>query len=184
MWRVRYRRAMDVEDVIARLRADGNVGRAWYEAYEDPKPLDVELRAPDGTTLPWELRAWLAYDATWLPLLERSEGTAPRLAGEPVRAILERWARETLGGDELEVEGERFTVAGLVEVWLGQLEGPSVADAHAIELPPSGSQEHLLIVRSEGPSAVIGCHRRFELWWKYPSFGAFLAHYFGYASPG
>lgn len=33
-----------------------------------------------------------------------------------------------------------------------------------------------------GPAARLECHRRYEFWWKYDSFGQFLAHWFDYES--
>lgn len=169
---------MNVSKVIARLRAEGNVAKAWFDTYERPRPLTAEqiaaVRAPDGSTPPSEISEWLAYDATWIPLLEKNDAT--RLAATPLRAILEARAGTTRRPKSMKAEA-------LAAIWINMLPEPELADALVVELPMSGSQEHFLVLRKGKTARVLGFHNQSEFWWKYKSFGAYLSHYFGYEDP-
>lgn len=138
------------------------------------------LRLPDGSELPAELAAWLAYDAAWLPLLDPSAPlAAPRLNLSPLREILARWLVTPVDGanDPADPSG-----AELLAAWIDLLPERGLAEAPSLELPMSGSQEHVLVLRPGREPRVLGCDRRYEFWWKYDSFGQFLAHWFGYES--
>ncbi|MFZ6179286.1 hypothetical protein [Nannocystis pusilla] len=175
---------MTVDDVVQRLRSGGDVGKSWYETYRDPRPLGpaalARLRLPGGSELPAELAAWLAYDAAWLPLLDPSAPlAAPRLNLSPLREILARWLVTPADGasDPADPSG-----AELLAAWIDLLPERGLVEAPSLELPMSGSQEHVLVLRPGRDPRVLGCDRRYEFWWKYDSFGQFLAHWFGYES--
>ncbi|WAS91761.1 hypothetical protein [Nannocystis punicea] len=169
---------MTVDDVIRRLHSEGDVGKAWFHVHRDPRPLEREplarLRLDDGSAPPEELTTWLAYDAAWFPLLDPSAPQdAPRLALRPLREILGRWA----GAPE---DGPGDAAEQLLAAWIDLLPESDLVDAVALELPRSGSQEHLLVLRPGRELRVLGCHQGYEFWWKYDGFAQFLAHYFGY----
>jgi hypothetical protein len=153
-----------------------------------PEPLGGEvlaaLRLPDGGPLPEELGAWLRFDASWFALDD--EGGLPI---GTLRGVFERWAEDMLG--ELaaqQAEGGEpaaadsgpitWTSEQMVDAWISMLPDARLADAAALELRYTpGSQEHILILEP-GVVRVLGSDQRFELWWKYHSLAALVAHWY------
>ncbi|MDC3955517.1 hypothetical protein [Polyangium jinanense] len=175
------------DEVVEHLRRNGGRAKLWFGEFRDPKPLDASalssLTLPDGRPLPPSLSTWLAYDATWFGLLP---GSPPRLAAKPLRDILMDWA---IASARAMPEGYEdpypMTNEQVVESWIELLPDPAMADALAIELP-GGDQDHILLfhrAHRDGEYPILGCHKRFEFWFKYESFGDFLAHYFGLTDP-
>ncbi len=129
---------------------------------------------------------WLKYDASWFPLLKKGQNA---FRSAPLHEILEKWLDEMQKSDDEDVEEELEEIVELVgdDVlghWLKNLPDPSLSGVHAVELPTAGSQEHLLMLEPGRKSLrVLGCDKRIEFWWKYESFTAYLAHYFGFKDP-
>jgi hypothetical protein len=182
---------MSVSDVIDRLRAQGNVGKAGFlHAYENPKRLPSKLlaalRLPKGEPLPADLAEWLRYDASWFKLLKKDQKA---FRSRPLRKLLESWLKQMRESDDEDVEEELEELIELVgddplAYWLKSLPEPTLADVHAIVVPTAGDQEHLLMLEPGRKSLrVLGCHKRIEFWWKYDSFAAYLAHHFGFEDP-
>jgi hypothetical protein len=183
--------SMSVHDVIERLRAQGDTGKAGaLPKYKNPKPLSeaalAALRLPTGEPVPPELAEWLRYDAPWLKLLDKDQKA---FRSRPLRKVLEKWLKKMQASEDEDVEEE---LEELVEIvgddvlghWLKILPEPGLADVYAVEIPSAGDQEHLLMLEPGRPSVrVLGCHKRIEFWWKYPSFAAYLAHHFGFEEP-
>ncbi|MDI1451788.1 hypothetical protein [Polyangium sp. 6x1] len=175
------------DEVVAFLRRNGGRGTGWFHKHHDPKPLDASalasLTLPDGRPLPPSLSTWLAFDATWFDLVT---GAPPRLAARPLRDILMGWAKAASSAlPEGYEDPYPMTDEQVVQAWIDLLPAPEMADALAIELPPADQDHILLFHRADrsGEYPILGCHKRYEFWFKYDSFGAFLAHYFGVAEP-
>jgi hypothetical protein len=176
---------MDVAALIERIKIKGRTGAyGWCRGYGEPRPLEpavlATLAAPGGMALPPSLAAWLAYDASWLELFV--DGQPPRWNLTSVRAFVETEVAE-IAAELGDYEGwnEADTIADI----LAKMKNPALADAPAIQLPDSASQAHLLVFhapRADGEVPVLGYEKE-EFWPKYPSFGAFLAHYFGGEEP-
>ncbi len=177
---------MRMSEVVGRLAADGDVGTAWSCEHRDPVPLSPDalslLRMPDGSPLVDELATWLAYDASWLPLLDE---TRSRFATRPLKAIFAEWAGAMMEGQKRPRGGRGPRSAmDLVRIWIDFLPSAALRDVPALLLPQSGSQAHVLMFepgRSE--LRVLGSQQRFELWWKYQRFSDYAAHYFGFINP-
>nr|BDT31018.1 hypothetical protein MFMH1_06870 [Myxococcus sp. MH1] len=172
------------KQVIEHLVQHGGRGKGWFHQHQDPRPLDAQsinaLTLPDARPLPPSLREWLAFDASWFRL---AKGTPPELEVRPLRDILTGWSRAMT---KHAPAAESFTEEQLVQAWVDLLPDPTMVNALALELLPSGSQEHLLLFHKanrRGEYPVLGCHNRFEFWLKYKSFGDYLSHYFGLSEP-
>lgn len=144
-----------------------------------PRPLSPDaltaLSARRDVPVPAELLDWLRFDASWFP---RDDSGHLRI--EPLRQLFTRWADETANDDDRSPGDSgpiEWTSAQAVEAWIDLLPSPSLAGAPAIELTYTpGSQEHLLILEPSR-ARVLGCERRFELWWKYDSLTELLNHW-------
>ncbi|QSQ11358.1 hypothetical protein [Myxococcus landrumensis] len=182
--------ATKTKKVIEHLRQHGGQGKGWYHAHQDPRPLDEQTRAsltlPDGRPLPPSLHAWLAFDASWFGLMTDTPPRRLKLA--PLKDLLRAQARAMTNsphGQEVPAE-ESFSDEQMVQVWVGLLPHPAMAEALAVELPPSGSQQHFFVFHQAGPEGeypIVGFASAFEFWVKYPDFGAYLSHYFGLSKP-
>ena len=169
-----------VEEIIAELRAKGDMvrgicGPAEKAAPLDPKKLDA-LRLPDGTPIPPSLRAWLAYDAREIDVVD--EG------GQLVITSLKEFVTEEMNEVAEELDGlEGLADLGFDPVEAAQrvLEGQP-ADVPALRLPDSASQAHFLVFDGTPEPIVLGYEKE-EFWAKYPSFGGFVAHWFGGREP-
>jgi len=154
----------EVFAIVDALRAAGTRTPA-------PMPPDrlETLRAPGDLPLPPELRAWLAFDATWLPLF-RADGawdeTSPRIFAEEQVAEV---------ADELE-DLDDWDADEAVDAIVDTLGDEDLADAPAIRLPDSASQAHLLTFH-DGKLFVLGYEKE-SFWVKYATFGELLAAYF------
>ncbi len=185
---------MNMDEVIRRLKAQGDVGEGLFGEYHHPRPLAAEglarLRLPTGEDLPPDLTAWLQYDASWLPLLGRSR-KEPRLRATLLRSLLVTWAREVpYDEDEDDVRflisedgDEAVSDDELVAHWIGILPQRRLADVHAVLLPSGDQQSLLMLEPGRRTLRVLGFHKNIELWWKYKSFAGYLAHYFGFEHP-
>lgn len=121
------------------------------------------LRLPDGAAMPKELLDWWQFDTSWFP---RDEAGA--IVVRRVREIFAAWATDTF--DPTAPDAAEWSTEAAVDAWIELLPEPQLADAWAIELTyVPGSQEHLVILDG-ARTRVLGCERRFELWWKYDSF--------------
>lgn len=175
------------EEVVAYLRQSGGGWRGFYHEHRDPRPLDAaalaSLTLPDRRPLPPSLSTWLAFDASWFNLVV---GSPPRLNAKPLRDILMDWAQAAASTvPEGYVDPYPMTDEQVVKAWIELLPDAAMADALAIALP-AADQDHILLFHREGRDgehSILGCHKRFEFWFKYDSFGDFLAHYFGLSQP-
>ncbi|PTL78813.1 hypothetical protein [Vitiosangium sp. GDMCC 1.1324] len=170
----------ETQRVIEHLRRNGGRGKGWYWEHQDPRPLDektlASLPLPDGRPLPPSLEEWLRFDTSWFKL---TTGEPPRLNTRLLRDMFREWAEPMANSGAPEESG---TVEQWVQGWTGNLPNPAMADAHALKLPPSGSQEHFLVFHRTGRSLecpVLGFASQFEFWVKYKDFGEYLSHYFG-----
>lgn len=149
-----------------------------------PEPMAPEalaaLRLPSGEPLPAELVAWLRFDASWFALDEEGR---PRV--ETLRDVFTRWAAqmadEMSGAPDAPSAAESGPIAWsserMIEDWISMLPDGRIIDTGAIEVDYiPGSQEHILIL-DRGQVRVLGCDKRFELWWKYHSLAALVAHW-------
>ncbi len=151
----------DVSAIVEALRAAG--GRT-----PTPMPPDRldRLRAPGDLPLPPELRAWLAFDATWLPLF-RDDGGWDELTP---RVFAEEQVAEV--ADEL-ADLEDWDADEAVDAIVDSLGDDDLADAPAIRLPDSASQAHLLVFH-DGRLFVLGYEKE-SFWIKYATFAELLA---------
>jgi hypothetical protein len=169
----------DVSEIVAALRAAGGVARSFDgQSFASPKPLAPDRLAPllgpgDGEPpLPDELRTWLAFDASWLPLLDED--------GEWLEISPRGFAEDQVAEVAEEIAGagiDDWDPDDAVDQIVSSLGDDELADAPAIRLPGSASQEHLLVLHHD-KLFVLGYEKE-ELWVKYPTFAAFLAAYFG-----
>lgn len=169
-----------VEEIIGELRAKGDMVRGLCGPAEKAAPLDPKtlaaLRLPDGKPLPPSLHAWLAYDAREIDVV-----------GEDGQLVLTT-LRELVTEEMAEVAEELDGLEGLgdlgfdpVEAAERVLEGQP-ADTPALRLPDSASQAHFLVFDGTLEPVVLGYEKE-EFWPKYPSFGGFVAHWFGGREP-
>lgn len=181
----------NTKKVIEHLRQHGGQGKGWYHAYKDPRPLDEQalasLRLPDGRPLPPSLHEWLGFDASWFGLMTDTQPRRLKLV--PFRDLLRDQTRAVTNsphGQEVPAE-EAFSEEQMVQAWVDLLPDPAMADAPAVELPPSGSQQHFFVfspTHKGGEAPILGFASSFEFWVKYPNFGEYLSHYFGLSKRG
>jgi len=182
---------MSVTDVIERLRAQGDVAKAGFHLeYDRPKPLPAEaiaaLELPGGGAVPDDLAEWLRYAGSWIPVLKKDKRT---WRGKPLRKLLAKWLEDMRESDDEDVEEELEEIVEIVGddvlgYWLSILPDKKLADVHAIEIPSAGDQENILMLEpGRNTLRVLGCHKRIEFWWKYPTFAGYLAHHFGFEDP-
>lgn len=141
-----------VAGVIAALRAAGGKRKGFDgKTHQRPKPMTgAALRAPDGKPLPPSLKAWLSYDASWLPLFAR-----PR--------TWKTAALRDLIDSSVDIPRGLAGAAPVIEL------PPSASQRHF----------YAFAARSkDGECAVYGQEKN-ELWTKYPTFADFLTTYFG-----
>lgn len=178
---------MDMPAIVKKVSQLDAKSRPFY-ARKAPRPLSVEsiakLQGPDGKPLPAELATWLAFDASWLPLVAPKR---KKLAFEPLEGLLARYAREMEAADQEFIEELQEDLGkeevDLLDFWtelLGEKKRrlPGL-DAKVIELGcGEGSQEHFLTVDKNNKVKILGFHKRIEFWWKYDSLSALVAHWF------
>lgn len=161
-----------VNETIAQLRSAGAEIVVVCGPGSPPRPLTAAQRdAIDraNITLPASVSTWLEFDAAALDLFDAEGCFAITSLTEFFLQELEELADEL--DDDMLAEARES-----VGYMFGDYAG--LADHPCLVLPGSASQAHLLVLDGSAEPPVLGYEKE-ELWEKYPSFGACIAHLIG-----